>query len=317
MGKIKWGAGSPYISRLIWVLLCEVFFVLLRTVKISRTKNRSATRVAIIYIILGGLWIILSDNVLHMISPDLKYYATLQTYKGWFFVLASGLIIFLLIRAELRKREKIEQELVDNLEEKKVLIQEIHHRVKNNLNSIIGLLDLQMLKSDNPDLREGLTISKNRIFSMALIHEQLYQTEKMETINFREFMPRLIGYIRQIDEEKTNSIAIEYDIENCIIAITSAVPCAMIVNEMITNSLKHAFPNGRKGRINLEMKSFSQVIWLSVRDDGIGVPPGWSLDSEKGLGLELIKILTHQLKGTINVKHDKGLHYELTFPIVA
>lgn len=211
-----------------------------------------------------------------------------------------------IMRQEERARIKTEEVLQQSLKEKEVLNNEIHHRVKNNLAIISGLLSLQARLVDNETLRGILKDSQSRIKSMALIHEMLYQHENLARINFREYIEQLTAGISgsfQFTDKKVNIIiraeAVELD-------IIHAIPCGLILNELITNSYKYAFADRDQGEICIGFHKLNDVYELRIADNGLGLPEGFSTRKAKSLGMQLIGSLVRQIGGEIAIKNKQG-----------
>jgi PAS domain S-box-containing protein len=220
-----------------------------------------------------------------------------------------------------QKEERIQDALREKdalLREKDILLAEIHHRVKNNLQVVDSLLGLQSVRITDPVALEMLRDSQNRIRSMALIHQTLYQSKDFAQINFTQLIDTLVPALTSaygIDPERI-------DLSICMTAvglpISSAVPCGLIVNELMSNALKHAFPNGRQGHIRLvltsEAKDEEEYVVLSLADDGVGIPANVDLDNPTTLGLQLLPLLANQLHGTLRVERANPTRFTLRFP---
>lgn len=210
-----------------------------------------------------------------------------------------------------------------SLREKEVLLKEIHHRVKNNLQVISSLLNLQSEKITQPDLLETFMESKNRIRAMALVHEKLYQSKDLSQIDFTEYMHSFLSYMdgsHNLNPEKVRMHVNALE-QSHYFKIDTAIPCGLILNELISNSFKYAFPEKREGNIHLffglekELKNANHYI-LEVADDGIGIPSSIDIKSPHSLGLQLLEMLTEQLGGTLNLDRTNGTKFTLRFPIM-
>ncbi len=217
------------------------------------------------------------------------------------------------LQKELSERKQAEKKIKKSLQEKEILLKEIHHRVKNNLQIISSLLYLQSNNAIDGKTIELFNESQNRIRSMALIHEELYQSENFVNIEFTDYIKGLISYLFSSYKTKLDTIKTDVQVENVILSIDKAIPCGLIINELISNSLKHAFPNGRKGQIKIKLTSDKQKISLTVEDNGQGLPEELQLKKTKTLGLQLVNTLTKQLKGTIKHQKTKGTKFSITF----
>ncbi len=212
-----------------------------------------------------------------------------------------------------------EKSLAKSLSEKEVLLKEIHHRVKNNLQVISSLLYLQSLKLQDEQAKRIFRESQNRVKAMALIHEQLYQTKDFMRVDFAEYLQMLASMIAESYNEPPSIIEVQIDSEKLDLSIDVAIPAGLIVSELVTNSLKYAFPEteesvGKNKEIAiLARKTSDNDIMLTVRDNGIGLNMERPLESPKTLGLRLVKMLTEQLRGSIEVLPQKGAAFCIKF----
>ena len=216
------------------------------------------------------------------------------------------------LQAEISERKRVEQQMMSSLKEKEVLLKEIHHRVKNNLQIISSLLSLQSenISSDNPvrTFRE----SQDRIRSMALIHEKLYQSKDFSHIDFREYVRSLTAYLSRSYITRSG-IEIVIDIEGVSLGIDTAIPCGLIINELVSNSLKYAFPGGRPGEIRVGLSRSGNRYTLIVSDNGTGLPAGMDFRNTTSLGLQLVNTLVDQLGGTIDLDTSRETRFKITF----
>lgn len=218
------------------------------------------------------------------------------------------------LQNELSERKQAEKQIKKSLQEKEVLLKEIHHRVKNNLQVISSLLYLQSNKAVDGQTIELFNESQNRIRSMALIHEKLYQSEDLVNIDFTEYIKSLISYLFNSYKPKLNVINIQVNVAGVLLSIDEAIPCGLIINELISNSLKHAFPDNRKGKIKIKMTSNKQrKVTLTVEDNGVGFPEDLESEKTETLGLKLVNNLTNQLTGTIKHLNTNGTKFMITF----
>ncbi len=387
-------------------------------------------RVVIIYGIAAGLWIILSDRALTLFTSDIAAMVTWSTYKGWFFVLVTGALLFLerrraerafrqsemrFLRAvenfpdgfvlydaerrfqfvngnvleaaatggarmlglrdeeifppeftstylpalrramETRKiqivecdvtiasrpttlhvtyvplvgegdkvfqvmgiirditsQRKYEAQLRESLKEQETLLYEVHHRVKNNLQVVSSLLNLQAGEPGNREIAETLRESQNRIRSMALIHEKLYQAGTLSRINLGE-------YLRDLAARLSHSYGVDraeifFDLEEAVFSLDKAIPCGLIFNEIMSNALKHAFPDGGKGKVSIGLRHLGDAAYeLSVADNGVGFPKGLDPARTTSLGMQLVHTLSNQLDGEVVVEQNGGTTVRVTF----
>ncbi len=215
--------------------------------------------------------------------------------------------------SELKRSEEKSRALV---QERDSLLREIHHRVKNNMQVISSVLNLQTAELDNPEIVAVLKESQRRIHTMALVHEQLYHSTSLEEINFGEYIRSLALQLCQVLRTDSRNIQFQFYLEPLSLNISSAIPCGMIISELISNCLKHAFPGGRAGTITVEFhrKKGSEVkLELIVRDDGVGFPPGIDIGMTGTLGIEVVRILTEQLNGSVELERGQGTTFRVIF----
>ncbi|HEX38001.1 MAG TPA: tetratricopeptide repeat protein [Candidatus Cloacimonetes bacterium] len=212
---------------------------------------------------------------------------------------------------EIEERNKIEQQLKQSLKEKDVMLREIHHRVKNNMQIISSLLSLQTKYIKDKDALQVFRNSQDRIRSMALVHEKLYQSEDFSSINFAEYIRELIDNIHLPER---HNIKITLDLEDVIIDINKAIPCGLIVNELITNAFKHAFPDNQDGEIKISMHlGGDNAYTLIMSDNGNGLPESFDWNETSSLGLQLVSGLVRQLQGNIDVVSEGGTKFTIIF----
>ncbi|AFZ20504.1 PAS domain S-box protein [Allocoleopsis franciscana] len=203
-----------------------------------------------------------------------------------------------------------------SLKEKEVLLKEIHHRVKNNLQIVTSLLQMQARRTKEPQAVEVLRDSKNRIASIALVHEKLYRSEDLANIDFGQYIPDLTTHLFDTYNVSSNTVSLNINVENILLQIDTAIPCGLIINELVSNSLKYAFPANRKGEIQIEFYSnkIDENLTLIVRDNGMGIPKEFDIETAHSLGLTLVQGLVEQLEGTIELDRHQGTEFKITFP---
>jgi len=215
---------------------------------------------------------------------------------------------------DITDRKQAEEQIEASLLEKEVLLKEIYHRVKNNLQVISSLLNLQSeYIKDKQDL-EIFKESQQRIGSMALIHEKLYQSKDLAMINFGEYVQDLVASLFSTYEVNTDALALTINIDNILLGLDAAIPCALIINELVSNSLKYAFPAGKTGEIHIIADTNDDLFTLNVSDNGIGLPPDFDFKNTSTLGLQLVDILTNQLSGNIKITCNQGVKFKIKFP---
>jgi PAS domain S-box-containing protein len=236
--------------------------------------------------------------------------ALIQDKKG----VKQGIIY---VGRDISERKEAERIMKDSLREKETLIKEIHHRVKNNLQIISSLLDLQLDTCEDPRILSIFQDSKDRIRSMALVHENLYQFGDLARINGTEYIQNLVAYFFNTYGEQADNItpAINIETPSLLLDMKTAIPFGLILTELLSNALKHAFPSGKKGEIIIViLVTPPGMITLEVRDNGVGLPADIDFRETKSLGLQLVRLLTQQVKGTIEIKRSKGTTVTVTFP---
>lgn len=212
-------------------------------------------------------------------------------------------------------RKQAEEQIKASLREKEALLREIHHRVKNNLQIISSLLNLQADYLKDNQALEVFQNSQNRIELMALIHEKLYQSEDLARINFADYIQELITNLFSAYTFKPEAIALALNLEDIFLDIDTAVPCGLIVNELVSNALKHAFKLRKSGEICVNLYSIDEnKIVLIINDDGIGFPEKIDFKNTESLGLQLVNTLTQQINGDIDLNGSNGSQFKIIFP---
>ena len=216
--------------------------------------------------------------------------------------------------SDIKERVNAKKKIKESLEEKEMLLKEIHHRVKNNLMIISSLLNLQSNYIKDKKSQDIFKESQNRARSMALIHERLYRSADLKRIDFGDYIQSLSKDLFNTYISDSSIIALKIDVENIFMDINTAIPLGLIVNELITNSLKHAFPNGRKGEISVGFHKKDEECEFTVEDNGIGFPKDIDYQKTESLGLQIVTNLTGQIDGKIE-KHDKnpGTEFKINF----
>jgi PAS domain S-box-containing protein len=219
--------------------------------------------------------------------------------------------VITLIRDKSRERE-IEELKLKNLEQKEVLLREIHHRVKNNLSIVLSLLNFQLRKHTDPLLNRIIQDIQMRIRSMALIHEHLYFSENLDRIPLASYIRSLISYITTSFKEQ--KVHLETNLDQMDVRIETALPLGLIINELLTNAFKYAFPDFSEGDILVQIQNKEDdLVTLTIRDNGIGLPDTVKMDSEKSLGLFIVRLLVEQLEGTVEIIRQNGTTFIIRF----
>lgn len=211
-------------------------------------------------------------------------------------------------------QKKAEAAMMESLREKELLLKEIHHRVNNNLQVISSLMSLQIESTTDASTGGVLRVCQDRIKSIALIHERLYYTDNLSRINFQEYVNKLASYLNHYYKSRIDDIKLKVESDNTSLGIDTAIPCGLIVNELLTNAYKYAFPDGRKGEILVSLsRNEAGDYELIVADDGVGMPGNLDIDDTNTLGLQLVNMLTDQLDGTIIKDSARGTKYTIRF----
>ncbi len=218
----------------------------------------------------------------------------------------------LLIMEDITELKNVENNLKTSLEEKEILLREIHHRVKNNLQIISSLLSLQRIQVEDKQTADILWECQGRVRTMAMIHENLYQSQDIGYINFRNYVEKMLYDIFNSYHVDEKSINLNTQVESVEMGIETAMPCGLIINELATNSIKHAFPQGN-GNIKIELKSDGKAHVLSFADDGIGLPLDIDPKKSKKLGLMVVKTLVNQLNGAMEIDRTNGTKFIIKF----
>jgi two-component sensor histidine kinase len=213
------------------------------------------------------------------------------------------------------ERKRAEKQIKASLREKEVLLQEVHHRVKNNMQIISSLLRLQSRKIKGKRALQAFESSYNRVKSMVLIHERLYQSRDFARVDFAEYVHGLTNHLFSLFHIGPETVKLDINIKDISLDLNTAIPCGLIVNELVSNSLKHAFPDDRKGKVKIVMKSLNtNEIELTASDNGIGIPEDLDFRETESLGLHLVSILAEdQLRGKIKLDKTKGTRFEIKF----
>jgi PAS domain S-box-containing protein len=215
---------------------------------------------------------------------------------------------------DITPRKQAEEALRASLHEKEILLKEIHHRVKNNMQVISSLLNLQSRHLTDKAAIEMFRESQHRIRSMALVHEKLYQSKDLSRIDFSKYIESLIMFLFHSYRVNSDLVRMKTEVGDVLLDINSAIPCGLIINELVMNAVKHAFPEGRKGEIIVSLKpSGDDRFTLAVSDDGVGFPAGLDFRKTETLGMQLVTMLVDQLDGTISLERKPGTRFEIVF----
>jgi PAS domain S-box-containing protein len=216
---------------------------------------------------------------------------------------------------DVTEQKKAQENIRKSLNEKEILLREIHHRVKNNMQVVSSLLRLQAQQVDDEFVHEMFEKSQSRIRSMSLVHEQLYQSEDFIHISFQDYLEKLVNNMADTYVGDTRQIAVTVNAQDLELSIDSSIPCGLIVSELVSNAYKHAFPSGRHGTISIKAdKDAEDMINLRIEDNGTGIPKNVDLEKTKSLGLKLVYMLAeHQLFGIVKIDRKKGTRFHIRF----
>ncbi|WP_320169995.1 histidine kinase dimerization/phosphoacceptor domain -containing protein [Maridesulfovibrio sp.] len=218
-----------------------------------------------------------------------------------------------ILSEEISAREKSEQLVRASLAEKEVMLKEIHHRVKNNLQVISSLLSLQSGYTDDKEAGALLKECQHRVRSMSMLHEKLYRSQDLSRIDMKEYTLTLINFLlRSYCVE--GQIEPHLDINDIHLGIDSAIPCGLIINELVSNALRHAYPEGASGSLDISMNTIGKNIELQVSDNGVGMPEDFTIGSTRTLGMTLVDTLAQQLRGSVSLSNNNGACIQIIFP---
>jgi PAS domain S-box-containing protein len=216
---------------------------------------------------------------------------------------------------DITNRLNAEEQIRQSLIEKEILLKEIHHRVKNNLQIIKSLLSLQLKFVKDKTAANFISESMNRITSISIIHELFYKYKDITKIEFNNYISKIVSHLFNVYGVDSSKISAEYNLTGISLGIDTAIPCGLIINELLTNCLKYAFPDVRKGKILIEMKkNENDTISLILKDDGIGMPDNFDMANPPSMGMQLVLTLVKQMDGNIELERNKGTKFVINFP---
>jgi PAS domain S-box-containing protein len=226
--------------------------------------------------------------------------------------------MYTVILRDVTDRVAAEDKIKNSLREKEALLKEIHHRVKNNLQVVSSLLGLQSRVVNDDQTRKMFQESQNRIHSMALLHECLYQSDNLSQIDLPVYIRQLAAHLFQSYGVVSGHIRLRTDLDALYLSMDAAVPCGLIINELVSNSLKYAFPDGREGEVRIELREHMEgMARLVVADNGVGLRSDINWETARTLGLRLVRTLAEQLGAKIEVESKAGTKVRLTFAAAA
>jgi PAS domain S-box-containing protein len=221
---------------------------------------------------------------------------------------------FVAVFEDITERKEYEAQLEDSIKEKEVLLKEVHHRVKNNMQVISSILNLQSSYISDETALAILRESQDRIKSMSFVHESLYQSKTLSEVNFSEYIQNISRNLFHSYSRPAGGIALRFDLEEVFLNLDTSIPCGLIINELVSNSLKYAFQGREKGVVVI---SFSKLadgkLKLIVADDGIGLPEGFDIENAESLGLQLVTTLVTQISGKMEIDRTNGTCFNIVF----
>ena len=241
---------------------------------------------------------------------------TLDNNERWFSGMAApgefeDELMYTGILLDVTEKKRAELDLIDALETKSLLMTEMHHRVKNNLQIVSSLIRIEASLSRDERVARPMNNTALRVQAMGLLHEQLYQQDNLSSIQAPAFFGALVEQAHNVHRTKDLNVSIVYDIDDLSLNAETAMPCGLILNEIVTNSLKHAFVNGNGGEIGVSLKECDDLLVMVVYDDGKGIEPDVDLRGNSGLGLQMIDMLAKQLRGSVQIDRAEGTKFTL------
>jgi len=207
------------------------------------------------------------------------------------------------------------QDLKQSLQDKEILLKEIHHRVKNNLAIMSGLFELQLDSTENEQTIKALRNSQSRLKSMALVHDKLYRTSSLTDIEMSQYVEELVRSLHNTFVGPKQDISLNFKIEDINLDIDQAIPCGLLINEIVVNAFKHGFENKDKGSIEIAMKKQNGDARLVIADDGHGIPEDFDISKSSSLGMMLIETFKNQLDASLHISNSRGTRFTFSFPI--
>jgi PAS domain S-box-containing protein len=252
---------------------------------------------------------IAEEKVTNSTTGESRWYQTIKVpLKA-----VDGSVQVLGVSADITARKLAEEITQKSLHEKELLLKEIHHRVKNNLQIIVSLLKLQSKYVSDPKDLQIFNSSRSRVETMSLIHEKLYKSKDISDIDLGNYIKDLVTHILQAYKINHEEIKFEINSESIQLSIDTAIPCGLIINELINNTLKYAFPEGHKGAITINIKREGEEVILEIKDNGIGIPASFDITNSDSLGLQLVDTLIRQINGTVEIDSSMGTKFIIKF----
>jgi PAS domain S-box-containing protein len=216
---------------------------------------------------------------------------------------------------DLTERKLAETKLKQSIVEKEILMKELQHRVKNNMNIVASLLDLEMEKLSDEKAKDVFINARSRIFSMSSIYERLYTSGQIDSIDLYSYINDLTDSLSETYVIDHSKIIVKSELEHIILDLRRAVPVGLIVNELVSNALKYAYPGNNSGKILIILEKHNNKVTLRISDNGIGLPDGFNLENNSDMGLILVSLLTDQIKGKLRIENSGGTSVIITFEL--
>ncbi|HET7839807.1 MAG TPA: sensor histidine kinase [Rectinemataceae bacterium] len=277
-------------------------------------KNRSALgssfRIVALYALFAALWILFSDRLLLPFVHDPVTLMWISTGKGWLFVVVTASLLYLLISREMLRRSALENRLREGLANQEALTAEVHHRVKNNLQIITSILNLERDELVDEESRHLLDRTRARVYSMSLVHERLYEAQSFSRIDLGSYLRNLTNALSDIYNH--SSIRFDFELDSVEAEGAIAVPFGLLASEAITNSMKYGLGAGHVGRIRVSLRDLGKGrAEFTVRDEGQGFPSAMA----EGLGFRLMEALAAQLHGLLERNNEGGAVVRMNFDL--
>lgn len=279
------------------------------------TRSYGRRKLILAFAVLAGLWLLgrlgeLPSNAVPEESRPLFSLISLL-----FAIYLLGGILGKLVSTQQKEGYRLQRQLQEQGRQKELLLKEIHHRVKNNLQTVSSLLNMQSRNSGNEEVRQVLNNSRNRVVSMALIHEMLYAYEDIASVDYATYVRQLANHLICSYRGNDHQINVHIDIPDIRLGIDTAIPVGLLINEFITNTLKHGIPMHQSGKIGIVMKRLEgELLELHLSDNGVGFSETTTKIRPQSLGLKLIESLVRQIRGEMETETSKpGVHYRIRF----
>jgi two-component sensor histidine kinase len=273
------------------------------------SNQPSVLRVVVPYILFGAAWILFSDRLVLPLAGDAEDLLWLSTAKGWFFIVVTASILYALVLREMRRRSELETRLFESLAEKEALLAEVHHRVKNNLQVMASILNLEREVLEGEEARLMNRLTRARLRSMSLVHEQLYDSAGIARIDLAKYLKNLVANLSDILEVKRADY--DYNLAEVGAKPDTAIPFGLFATEALTNALRHGADAEGRREIRIELRPCPGGQGeLVIRDRGAGLPEG---EAREGLGFRLMGALADQLRGSFSVVNEGGAVVRLRF----